>query len=121
MNRYLEHEQHSCIQRRLSLRNGRRTYIFCLALLWALIMITLVLDWVRSLHLHDTTSVAFSDFTVFDPFSWDNANDMVSTLIIVIADALLVSQGTLTLKQGLTTCLARYTAAILFVATRNGY
>lgn len=74
------------------MREGRRAYIFCLVLLWTVITFTAVLDWMRNLELLDKEEISVTDNLAFLPASWNTVDDILSTLVIIIADGLLVSK-----------------------------
>lgn len=88
---------HPCPSGRLRRRNSRCIYIFCLALLWVFIMFTLMVDWLRSFDLVPGDPDPMHIMT--NPISWNSANEIVSMLVIIVADSLLVSQANNTLNQ----------------------
>lgn len=89
----------SSVVGRLLLKKSRYIYMLCLISHWLFIFSTLALDW-RRIIIESTRWSLLSDAditindsdTTFDSSAWNWANNVLSTLVIIIADALLVGQ-----------------------------
>lgn len=68
--------------------------MFCLVIQWLAIILTLVFDWLtaRILVTGSGYSIANPVDNYFETYVWDLVNNILSTLVITIADAFLVSQ-----------------------------
>lgn len=80
----------------LLLRRSRFGYMFSLVILWLLIICTLVLDWYRyDLQFWSNLSIPsilLGAEIALDQSLWTGIDNILSVLVIIIADTLLVSQ-----------------------------